>query len=71
MTHIFHAVTFCPSVDVVEAEECLLCASFGVYKVTFFYIGIYQFLTPPCKIHVFWLHVIKVVAAIIQVFKGE
>ena len=71
MAHIFHAVALCPGVDVVEREEQTLFACLAIYDMTLFYICIHQIFAPPCKKQVLWLQIVVVVAAIVQILKGE
>ena len=60
-----------PVVDVVKREEQRLLARFLVDKVALLNVRPYQFVAPPCIPFVLWLQVAVVIAAKVEVLKGE
>ena len=60
-----------PFVDVVEGKELLLPTGLDIDEVTFFHIGLYQLVAPPCKPHVLGLHVAVVGATEVEVFQRK
>ena len=64
-------VAISPFINLVEGKEPCLFASFLVYKIAFVHICSDEFVAPPRQPFVFGLHVMVVVAAEVQILKGE